>query len=114
MFREIMAGPWETEQQQAANRFLDKRAKTLDVLTSDTARVFFGVDISCAKCHDHPLVDDWSQFLSTPMSEKQVNELRFHSRKGKPAGSKKFVSMVGQKIGRNLRVKPGPRPSKTA
>lgn len=61
VFRELMLGPWDTNQQKPANRFLDKRAKTSDVLAVDTARTFFGVDISCAKCHDHPLVDDWQQ-----------------------------------------------------
>ena len=61
VFRELMLGPWDTDQSKPANRFLDKRAKTSDVLAVDTARVFFGVDVSCAKCHDHPLVDDWKQ-----------------------------------------------------
>jgi hypothetical protein len=61
VFRELMLGPWDTAERKPANRFLDKRAKTLDVLAVDATRVFFGVDISCAKCHDHPLVADWSQ-----------------------------------------------------
>lgn len=61
LFREIMVGPWDDELQQPANRFLDKRAKNTDTLTVDATRVFFGVDISCAQCHDHPLVFDWSQ-----------------------------------------------------
>lgn len=61
IFREMMLGPWDSAELKPANRFLDKRAKTSDVLAVDTARVFFGVDISCAKCHDHPLVDDWKQ-----------------------------------------------------
>lgn len=61
VFREMIIGPWDSEQSKPANRFLDKRAKTSDILAVDTARTFFGVDISCAKCHDHPLVDDWKQ-----------------------------------------------------
>lgn len=61
VFRDLMLGPWDTDELKPANRFLDKRAKTLDVLAVDATRVFFGVDISCAKCHDHPLVADWSQ-----------------------------------------------------
>lgn len=61
IFQELMLGPWDTAQQKPANRFLDKRARTTDVLTVDATRVFFGVDISCARCHDHPLVADWSQ-----------------------------------------------------
>ncbi|MCO6456748.1 MAG: DUF1553 domain-containing protein [Pirellulaceae bacterium] len=61
LFREMLVGPWESPAERPANRFLDKRAKDLGAMTSDTARTFFGVDISCAQCHDHPLVDDWTQ-----------------------------------------------------
>lgn len=61
LFREMMVGPWKSEETKPANRFLDKRAKNSDVLTVDASRVFFGVDISCAQCHDHPLVEDWTQ-----------------------------------------------------
>ncbi len=61
LFREMMVGPWDSEETKPANRFLDKRAKNSDVLTVDASRVFFGVDISCAQCHDHPLVEDWTQ-----------------------------------------------------
>lgn len=61
VFRELMLGPWDTDERKPANRFLDRRAGTTDVLTVDATRVFFGVDISCAKCHDHPLVEDWTQ-----------------------------------------------------
>jgi Protein of unknown function (DUF1549)/Protein of unknown function (DUF1553) len=61
MFREIMLGPWDTKESKRADRFLVRRLTSLDDLTNDTARVFFGVNISCAKCHDHPLVQDWKQ-----------------------------------------------------
>jgi hypothetical protein len=32
-----------------------------DKLTGEVSVVFFGVNISCARCHDHPLVADWKQ-----------------------------------------------------
>lgn len=60
MFREIMLGPWD-KHAKGAQRFLARRIGNLDDLTNDTARVFFGVNVSCAKCHDHPLVSDWKQ-----------------------------------------------------
>jgi hypothetical protein len=61
IFRDILLGPWDTKDRKRAERFLTKRASNLDDLTTDTARVFFGVNVSCAKCHDHPLVPDWTQ-----------------------------------------------------
>lgn len=61
VFREVLLGPWEAPERKGARRFLSNRVKNLDDLTNDTAVVFFGVNISCAKCHDHPLVEDWKQ-----------------------------------------------------
>ncbi|MEQ8786780.1 MAG: DUF1553 domain-containing protein [Pirellulaceae bacterium] len=61
MYRNMLVGPWETDEQKQADRFLTRRVKDLDRMSTDAARAFFGVDISCAKCHDHPLVIDWSQ-----------------------------------------------------
>jgi hypothetical protein len=61
MFREMMVGPWDTKEGKRADRFLSRRQKDLEELTNDTARVFFGVNVSCARCHDHPLVADWTQ-----------------------------------------------------
>jgi len=61
LFREIMLGPWDSDEQKPASRFLSKRIRDLDDLTTDTSRVFFGIEIACAKCHDHPLVPDWTQ-----------------------------------------------------
>jgi hypothetical protein len=56
-----MLGPWDTLERKRADRFLVRRLNSLDDMTTDTARVFFGVNVSCAKCHDHPLVHDWTQ-----------------------------------------------------
>jgi hypothetical protein len=61
IFREIMLGPWDSKDQKRAEQFLARRVRNLDDLTNDTSRVFFGVNVSCAKCHDHPLVPDWTQ-----------------------------------------------------
>ena len=38
----------------------DKQEK-IDGMTTAVASVFFGVQLQCAKCHDHPYVDDWQQ-----------------------------------------------------
>lgn len=97
MFREIVLGPWKADDSKAAIRFLDRRTKDLDALTVDSARAFFGVDISCARCHDHPLVEDWKQghyygmqafFNRTTggkgkISEKKDGEVKFVGADGK-------------------------------
>jgi hypothetical protein len=61
IFREVLLGPWDTKERKRADRFLVRRLASLDDLTNDTARVFFGVNVSCARCHDHPLAPDWTQ-----------------------------------------------------
>lgn len=60
IFREVIVGPW-TESRIGARQFLERRARDIDVLTVDTTQAFFGVDISCARCHNHPLVRDWKR-----------------------------------------------------
>jgi hypothetical protein len=97
IFREVLLGPWEAEGERPASLFLDRRAKDLDRLTVDVAQSFFGVDISCARCHNHPLVKDWKQdhyyglaafFNRTTstkgkVSEKLDGEVMFVTRGGK-------------------------------
>ncbi len=60
-FREIMAGDESKPETKGSSGFLKSRIKDLDRMTSDVSSVFFGVNVSCAKCHDHPLVHDWKQ-----------------------------------------------------
>lgn len=61
VFRAVLLGPWDKDDDKGAAKFLSKRVKNLDALTADSAQAFFGVDISCARCHDHPLIDQWKQ-----------------------------------------------------
>ncbi|MFO0867360.1 MAG: DUF1553 domain-containing protein [Pirellulales bacterium] len=97
LFRELLAGGGESAAPPAAALFVDKRSKDLDQLTVDTARAFFGVDISCARCHDHPLVPDWTQrhyyglaaFLQRPAGDGQ-------KKKADAAGTVTFLGRDGQ------------------
>ena len=97
VFREVLVGPWDTAARRPAVGFLDRRTKDLDALTVDTTRAFFGVDISCARCHHHPLVKDWKRdhyygmaaFLvrtaggKGAVTEKADGEAKFVGRDGK-------------------------------
>src|SRR5690606_7234202 len=69
MSREILAGePGEDERLQGAEFFYTKRLENYgqnpvdyDALARDVGRLFFGVDLQCANCHDHLFVDDYKQ-----------------------------------------------------
>jgi hypothetical protein len=61
MFREMMIGNQEDPEVAPALAFLKHRVREVDKMANDTARLFFGVSINCAQCHDHPLAIDWLQ-----------------------------------------------------
>ena len=97
MFQDMLVGDENDEQQRAALQFVRKRANNVDDLTNDTSVLFFGVNVSCAKCHDHPLVEDWKQdhyygltaFFSRTYSgkkerlgEKFFGDVKFKTTKG--------------------------------
>jgi hypothetical protein len=44
----------------AAKFYLDREGEA-NLLTRDVGRVFFGVDLQCAQCHDHPLIESYFQ-----------------------------------------------------
>lgn len=61
LVREMLAADGDDPAQRAAARFALDRGSEANLLTRDVARIFFGRDIQCAQCHDHPLVDDYLQ-----------------------------------------------------
>jgi hypothetical protein len=61
IFREVVLADERDPGQRGVSAFLEQRLKDVDKLTNDVSTVFFGVNVSCAKCHDHPLVHDWKQ-----------------------------------------------------
>lgn len=61
MFREMMIGDQDDPEVAPALEFLKARVGEVDQMTNDTAKLFFGVSINCAQCHDHPLAIDWQQ-----------------------------------------------------
>ena len=61
VFREIIVPERELADDIRPAAFLQARAQDLDTMTNDASVLLFGVNVACAKCHDHPLVDDWQQ-----------------------------------------------------
>ncbi|MFM8270828.1 MAG: DUF1549 domain-containing protein, partial [Gemmata sp.] len=61
IFREVLL-PDETDPNlKGAAAFLRGRVSDMDKLTSDVSVAFFGVNVSCAQCHNHPHVEAWTQ-----------------------------------------------------
>lgn len=61
IFREVILPDESDPKQKVAGEFLRQRVNDLDRLTNDVSVAFFGVNVSCAQCHDHPRVVDWKQ-----------------------------------------------------
>src|SRR5437764_10239678 len=61
IFRDLVLADEKDAGQKGASEFVKKRIKDTDKLTTEVSSIFFGVNISCAKCHDHPKVPDWKQ-----------------------------------------------------
>ena len=102
IFRDIMLGPWDAKEVKGAQQFLLRRLRNLDDLTTDTSRVFFGVNVSCARCHDHPLVADWKQDHYYGMASF-FNRTAGKGKRGKgtiseaTTGEVKFVTTKGER-----------------
>ena len=68
MVETIIEPDLTNESEQGAGYFLTKRLEKYGQnptdhpgLASDIGRLFMGVDLACAQCHDHLFVDDYSQ-----------------------------------------------------
>lgn len=59
--REILTADGSDPATRPAANFLLARDAEPNLATRDIARVFFGRDLQCCQCHDHPLVDDFYQ-----------------------------------------------------
>lgn len=59
--REILSADGSPGPLRPAAKFYLDRVATPAVLTRDVGRMFFGIDVQCAECHDHPLIADYHQ-----------------------------------------------------
>lgn len=58
---ELLAADGVEPSRRAAAKFLLDRDVEANSLTRDIGRVFFGRDMQCSQCHDHPLISDFVQ-----------------------------------------------------
>ena len=58
---EILSADGDDPKLRPAARFYLDRKLEMDLVTRDIGRVFLGVDLECAQCHDHPAIDGYLQ-----------------------------------------------------
>lgn len=61
LLREIIVADGVEPNLRPAAKFMLDRDCEPNVVTRDIGRLVFGMDLQCAQCHDHPLVDDYLQ-----------------------------------------------------
>ena len=108
VFRELLLPDESDARQKGAADFLKQRLTDQDRLANEVSVAFFGVNVSCAQCHDHPLVKDWTQdhfygmkaFLARTydaggfLAERPTGLIRFKPNKG-PERSAKLMFLTG-------------------
>lgn len=58
---EILSTDGTDPQSRPAARFYLDRGGEVNLITRDIGRIFMGVNLECAQCHNHPHVEDWKQ-----------------------------------------------------
>jgi hypothetical protein len=61
LLQEILLADGTDDLPRSAARFYFARNVEPNVLTRDIGRVFFGRDLQCAQCHNHPHIEDYYQ-----------------------------------------------------
>lgn len=98
LFQEILLPEYMLPEQAGPAAFLRERAQDLDELTNETSTLLFGVNIACAKCHDHPLVADWEQqhYYGMAMFFKRTYRTRSGLVAERPRGQMKFTNIIDE------------------
>jgi hypothetical protein len=61
IFKELLLPNDDDPKTKGSSEYLKAKAADIDKMTVEVSVAFFGVNVSCAQCHDHPLVSDWKQ-----------------------------------------------------
>ncbi len=128
IYRDLMLPDENDAKGKSAGEFLRQRVRDLDKMTAEVSSLFFGVNMSCARCHDHPLVNDWKQdhffgmksFLSRTyesgghLAEREFGIVKFKTTKGVERQAR-MMFLTGKAIETDtLKEPPGgePKPKK--
>ena len=113
LVRELLAADGSDEKVRAAAQFYLAREAEPNLLTRDVGRVFFGMDLQCCQCHDHPLIDTYYQadyygifaFLNRGFLFTDKDKKVFYAEKAE--GDVKFTSVFTDEKGRTRPRLPG-------
>ena len=61
MAAEILGSDAVDAKNRGPAKFLMDRGVEVNLMTREVGRMFFGMDLQCAQCHHHPLIDDYRQ-----------------------------------------------------
>ncbi|MBD3676580.1 MAG: DUF1549 domain-containing protein [Planctomycetaceae bacterium] len=97
--KEILGSDGVDPETRPAVRFYLDRGSEPNLITRDVARIFFGRDLQCAQCHDHPIIDDYKQadfhglyaFLATGYEFKAPDKKTYYAEK---AGGEEIFESV--------------------
>ncbi len=59
--RELLSTDGSDPKNRVAAKFFLEREAEPNLVTRDIARLFLGMNLQCAQCHDHPIVPDYKQ-----------------------------------------------------
>ena len=107
---EILAADGTGDSLRPAASFVINRQAEPNLVTRDVGRIFFGRDVQCAQCHDHPLISDYEQseyfgilsFVNRTylfQDEKRGNK-PFLGEKGE--GTIEFASVFRPEVGKSV------------
>jgi hypothetical protein len=113
LVREILSADGGDPKTRPAARFFLDRDGESHVLTRDISRLFLGMNLQCAQCHDHPLVEAYKQdhyygiyaFLSRSyLYADKAKKLSVFAEKGEGdvSFSSVFMAKVSKKTGPRL------------
>lgn len=107
--REVLRGSSDDQATRGAAFFYAKRLENLGqnpvdypALTRDVGRLFLGIDLRCAQCHDHVFIDDYTQQdfqgLHTFFQNTALRDAKVPSVVEKPTTAKTSYMSVFKKV----------------
>ena len=102
LVREILEADAGNAQTAGSLKFFTATGRAVhDQMTQDVARLFLGMNIHCAKCHDHPTVDEFKQadyfgllaFLNQSKAAKHTGKNQTFLVEGVATGKLEFQSV---------------------